>query len=158
MKRTFLQILILFLSISESFACICGGRNESFSKQIKRAFNQSDLVFTGKVIEINTVNKKELKSSADPIIYKFEISTIIKGKIQKRIIEVASEMSRVSCGYKFQLGKTYLVYSLKSKRFSKFTENEFDFATGLCSRNKILSTVKRKELRKLKRLNCKDEN
>ena len=151
MKKTILLILIIF-TVSETFACVCGGTKEPLNKQVKRVFNQSDLIFTGKVIEIKKLNKKRVKSSADPIIYKFEIIKIIKGKIEKRIVEVASEMSGISCGYEFKLGKTYLVYSLKPKRFSNTTKNEFDFATGLCSRNQFLSKVKRKELRKLKRL------
>ena len=138
MKKTLLLILIVFLSVSESYTCTCGRNIESLFKQIKRDFQQSDLIFTGKVVEVITINKNEWKSSADPIIYKFEVSEIIKGKIQSKIIEVASEMSGASCGYQFKLGRNYLVYSLKSKRFSKMTKNEFDFATGLCSGNKIL--------------------
>jgi hypothetical protein len=157
MKKTFLLILILFLSISESFACTCGSRNESFSKQIKRAFTEADLIISGKVIEIEIVNKARLKSSADPIIYKFEITKTIKGKIEKEIIEIVSKTSGASCGYKFELGKTYLVYARKSNYFSSKTKNEFDFITGLCDRNQILKNVDKKELRKLNKLNCKKE-
>jgi hypothetical protein len=157
MKKTFLLILILFLSISESFACTCGSRNESFSKQIKRAFTEADLIISGKVIEIEIVNKARLKSSADPIIYKFEITKTIKGKIEKEIIEIVSKTSGASCGYKFELGKTYLVYARKSNYFSSKTKNKFDFITGLCDRNQILKNFDKKELRKLDKLNCKLE-
>ncbi len=144
-------ILIFLLSFTKSFACSCVEIDESLSKKVERAFNQSDLIISGKVVDIIVVNNSKIKSSADPIIYKFEILKKFKGKIEKQFIEIASEASRASCGYSFELGKSYLVYARKSTHFVKMTKNKFDFVTGLCSRNQELSGVRKKELRKLKR-------
>jgi len=157
MKKTFILILLLFFSINENFACSCIEINESLSKKVEKAFTEADLIISGKVIEIEIVNKARLKSSADPIIYKFEITKTIKGIIEKEIIEIVSKTSGASCGYKFELGKSYLVYARKSNYFSSKTKNEFDFITGLCDRNQILKNVNKKELRKLNKLNCKKE-
>jgi len=157
MKKAFLLILIFIFSITKTFACSCIETNESLSKKVEKAFNQSDLIISGKVIEVVIVNKAKMKSSADPIIYKFEIIKTVKGKTEKEIIEIASEIGGASCGYKFELGKSYLVYARKSTHFAEMTKNEFDFVTSLCDRNQKLNNVDKKELRKLKNLNCKKE-
>jgi hypothetical protein len=65
--------------------------NESLSKKIEKAYIQSDLIISGKVIDIEIVNKAKMKSSADPNIYKFEIIRNIKGKIEKEVIEIVSK-------------------------------------------------------------------
>jgi hypothetical protein len=153
MKKTFLLIFFFIFSITETFACSCIETNESLSKKVEKAFNQSDLIIRGKVVEILIVSKAKMKSSADPIIYKFEIINTIKGKTEKEIIEIASETSGVSCGYKFELDKSYLVYARKSNHFSSKTKNEFDFVTSLCDRNQKLKSVDKEELLKLKKLN-----
>jgi len=157
MKKNFLIVLFLIFISTESFACSCGGRHESLSKQVKRSFDNTDLIFTGKVIKITEINNSLLKSSADPIIYTFEIIQVIKGQVQKKNIEIASAISSASCGYNFRIGKSYLVYSRKSTRYSKLTKNKFYFSTSLCSRNQFLSKVSKKEFRKLKELNTRKE-
>jgi hypothetical protein len=155
MKKTFL--IILLFSITKTFACSCIGTNGTLSQKVEKAFIQSDLILTGTVIEMKIINKGKLKSSADPVIYKFEIIKNIKGKLKKEIIEIVSEISEVSCGYRFEIGGSYLVYARKSTHFSSKTNNEFDFVTSICERNRILHKVNQKEIQKLEKLNCKNE-
>jgi Tissue inhibitor of metalloproteinase len=152
MKKAYLIIFIFSLAITKTFACSCIGTNESLSKKVQKSFNQSDLILIGKVIDKELIFNEEYQSSADPVIYKFEVTKIIKGKLKKEIIEIASERSEISCGYEFEIGKSYLVYALRSSHFSSITKNEFDLVTSLCSRNQKLSKVKKEELRKLKKL------
>ncbi|NOY48656.1 MAG: hypothetical protein GXO84_10795 [Chlorobi bacterium] len=152
MKKTILLIFIFIISITNIFACTCALLNESLSKKIQESFNQSDLILIGKVIEKELKFNEKYQSSADPVIYKFEVAKIIKGKLKKEIIDIASERSEISCGYEFEIGKSYLVYAIKSSHFSSITKNEFDLVTSLCSRNQKLSKVKREEIRKLKKL------
>ena len=156
MKKTFLLILIFLFSISKTFACICTETNITLSKKVEKAFKESDLIISGKVIDLLIVNTEKYRSSNDPIIYKFEITKTIKGKLEKEVIEIVSEASESRCGYEFILGKSYLVYARKSTRFSSKTNNEFDFVTSLCDRNQNLKNVEKKELRKLEKLNSKD--
>jgi hypothetical protein len=153
MKKTF--ILILLFSITKTFACSCIGTNGTLSQKVEKAFIQSELILTGTVVEMKIINKGKLKSSADPVIYKFEIIKTIKGKLKKEIIEIASEIGGSSCGYRFELGRSYLVYARKSTHFSSKTNNKFDFVTSICERNRILKEVNKKELQKLNKLNKK---
>ena len=157
MKKTLLLILVIIFSITKTFACTCAVTNESLSKKVKKEFIQSDLIISGKVIDIKILNTSEIWSSADPIIYKFEITKTIKGKLKKEVIDIVSERSGASCGYNFELGESYLVYAIKSTHFSSKTNNEFDFVTSLCTRNQKLKKVTEKELRKLKKLKYKNE-
>jgi len=154
MKKTLL--LIFLLSISNAFACICTETNITLSKKVEKAFSESDLIISGKVIDLIIVNTAKHRSSNDPIIYKFEITKVIKGELKKELIEIVSKASESRCGYEFKLGKSYLVYARKSTRFSSKTNNEFDFVTGLCDRNQNLKYVLKKEFRKLEKLNDKD--
>jgi len=155
MKKTLLLSLVLLLSATKTFACSCIETNESISKKITKEFDQSDLIITGKVIDIKIVNKEKQKSSFDPIIYKFEVLKNIKGALKTKVIDIVSVESGASCGYKFELGKSYLVYSKKSVYYSSKTKNEYDFATGLCKRNQKLKNVSKKEFRKLEKLSAK---
>jgi hypothetical protein len=62
MKKAILLILISFFSITEIYSCTCIDRTKEFiSKKVKRAFNQADLIVSGKVIEIKIVNKAKPK-------------------------------------------------------------------------------------------------
>jgi hypothetical protein len=110
------------------------------------------LVFIGKVVEIVDNETGETKYSAYPLIYKFEVTGIFKGEVESRIIEVVSERDSVSCGYEFKIGETYLVYSINSDFYNRFTGNDSDFSTSICSRNQFLATTGKKEIRKLERL------
>jgi len=157
MKKTFLLLLISLFLTTKTFACSCIFIKEPLSVKVEKAYNQADLILSGKVIEIKIVNKARMKSSADPIIYKFEVVSTIKGKIKKEVLEITSETSGASCGYKFELGESYLVYARKSTHFTKMTKNKFDFVTSLCDRNQKLRKVSKKELRKLKKLKDRNE-
>jgi len=152
MKRIILILLLLFVSTATSLACTCIGMKESIRKKIETAYSRSDIIFTGKILSKETKTHEEYTSSADPVIYKIEIINLIKGKFQKGTIEVVSERSGASCGYLFELGKSYLIYSTKSTHFSELTKNQSDYYTGLCNRNKELRKTRKKELRILKRL------
>ncbi|WP_400080159.1 hypothetical protein [Winogradskyella sp. R77965] len=153
MNQILLTVVLSIFTISNGIACSCITINESLSKKITKSFNQSDFILTGKVISRQAKrSSRQYQSSFDPIIYKFEIKTIIKGNIKTRYVEIASPIDGASCGYSFEVGKFYLVYGRVSDQFSSITENETDLVTGLCNRNRKLRKVKKRELRKLKRL------
>ena len=149
------QILLLVLILiptSKVLACTCIGTNESLSKKVNKAYVESDLIFTGKVISKEIKTNGKYQSSADPVIYKFEIIKKIKGEISVSVIEVVSERDEQSCGYMFEVGKSYLVYSAESTHFTSTTKTKSDFVTGLCRRNQKLNKTRKRELRKLNRL------
>ena len=152
MKKTFLLLFILFFSISKTHACRCIRSDKSLNKKVKKAFKQADLILSGKVIAMNVVNEKDLRFSSDLIRYTFEIKKTIKGKIKREIIEISSSASSASCGYLFELGRSYLVYAKKWPQVSSKTKNTANYFTSLCDRNQQLKNVHRKELIKLKKL------
>ncbi len=155
-KINFLFLLLLF-PITNSFACSCIVEDESLSKKVEREFTQSDLIISGKVIDINTGNVENNKPFASPIIYKFEILKKFKGNLEKEVVEIISESSSSMCGYNFEVGKSYLVYAINTTYYSSVTNKKFDFVTSLCNRNQILKAVKKKEMRKLKKINRKEK-
>lgn len=153
MNTKLLPVIIAILFATTSFACSCVEFKGTFRKQIEKSFSESDVIVLGKVVGIKKLNSNALlKSSADPVIYTFEIQNILKGKLEKEVIEIVSASDGASCGYVFETGKSYLVYSRTSNFFAAKTNNAFDYSTGLCSRNQELKKVRKKELRKLSRL------
>ncbi|MEX2350514.1 MAG: hypothetical protein WD554_06500 [Flavobacteriaceae bacterium] len=157
MKKLLFLFLLLLFPITNSFACSCIEVDESFSKKVEGGFSKSDLIITGKVVDINTEYVENNKPFGSPILYRFEIIKKLKGNLEKEVVEIISEVDSSMCGYKFEFGKSYLVYAINSTYYSSLTNKEFDFVTSLCSRNQILKNVKKKELQKLKKLNRKEK-
>ncbi len=106
MKKTFLLILILTFTLTKTFACSCIRTNESLSVKVEKAFTQADLIISGTVVGIKKSKEGKYIISANPVIYEFEITKTIKGKIKKEIVEIASAESGASCGYNFEIGKS----------------------------------------------------
>jgi hypothetical protein len=157
MRKIYLLILIFTFPFTKTFACSCIETNESLSKKVEKAFIQADLIISGTVIGTKKFNNGKYMFSGNPIIYEFEITKTIKGKVKKEIIEIASAESDASCGYSFEMGKSYLVYARKSNEFSSKTKNEFDYTTSLCDRNQKIRKVNKKEFEKLEKLKYKEE-
>lgn len=150
MRNLLFTIALLLISITNICACSCSDTDQLLAKKVKEAFLNADMIFTGKVIdtkEINTI--LPYKSSSDPIVYTFEVIKKIKGKTKKTVLKILSPNSGASCGYSFQLGESYLVYSSASDYFTKQTGIKTSFVTSLCRRNQELQSVHRKELKKL---------
>jgi len=153
MRKLILTFLVIAISGTTSYACSCIELNESLRQKVKSSFIESDLIFTGKVLEKTIVENEMYKSSMDPVIYKFEVTQIYKGTIDKKIIEVVTSRDSASCGFPFQIGTSYLVYSVKSDFYSDRTGSTTDYITDLCRRNQDLALTRNKELRILNRLN-----
>ncbi|WP_299313222.1 hypothetical protein [uncultured Aquimarina sp.] len=150
MRNLLLTIAIILIPITNICACSCSDTDQPLGKKVKEAFLSADLIFTGKVIDIKEINTiLPYKSSSDPVVYTFEVIQKIKGKTKKTILKILSSNSGASCGYNFQLGESYLVYSSVSDHFAKQTGIKTSFVTSLCRRNQELQSVHKKELKKL---------
>ncbi|MAM27468.1 MAG: hypothetical protein CMC13_00445 [Flavobacteriaceae bacterium] len=152
MRKTLLLILLISISTTEIIACTCAREKASLERKVKTEFNRSDLIFTGKVISKVTKTNEEYFSLADPTIYTFEIIEKIKGTFQSTNVEIVSEESGASCGYNFEIGQQYLVYSINSDQFTSTTANKHDFVTDLCRRNQKINTIDKREIKKLRKL------
>ncbi|MDC7996356.1 hypothetical protein [Altibacter sp. HG106] len=155
MRKILLILLITAISSITSYACSCIEKKESIRKKIKSSYVESDLIFIGKVLEKTILENELYSSSADPVIYKFELTQVYKGNIDKKTIEVVTSRDSASCGFPFQIGKNYIVYSIKSDFYTDRTGSNTDFITGLCRRNQELDHLRKKELRILTRLKNK---
>ena len=123
-------ILLLFFApvfVSNTNACTCIGGNS-----VKIELRRSDFVFVGKVISkslieirdtlgfIGTTNKGiwETYESAK-YVYKVEIITIYKGKSKSKIIEIITGIGDGDCGFTFEIGKEYIIYSEYKKKIGR---------------------------------------
>ncbi|MBI2572815.1 hypothetical protein HYV86_03070 [Candidatus Woesearchaeota archaeon] len=124
MVKTLLYLFCILVTSSIALACSCiqpGSPQESL--------DQATAVFVGKVIEIQPPILP--LSSTDPIKVTFEVSQVWKGDItQTTIVKTAQDSA--SCGYLFELGQEYIVYTYDYNQ-------DGDLATGLCTRTALLS-------------------
>jgi hypothetical protein len=143
MKFIYTFIIITF-SISLTFACSCS------KVGILKGQNESDFIFTGKVIEIKEIKSKEKLTDSERIVdYKryefiFEIKHIHKRKKgfnYSEKITIITSGGGTDCGNKFDLNKQYLVYAYNQQNKiglgieDQKAEKEF-MSTNLCTRTK----------------------
>jgi len=151
--QTLIFIIIFFISITKAIGCTCIAEKKSLKRKVKNEFYSSDIIFTGNAIAIKDLNTHPTRSSSgDPIQYTFEIIKKLKGVDTKRKIQVISTRGGSSCGYTFQIGKTYMVYANTSNYYGTTTENENDYTTSICKRNNHVARVTKKEKRILDRM------
>jgi len=109
--RFFVIFLIVIISLStplypqESSACSCA------TVSTNEAIENSVAIFSGTVTKITeSYPTWPITSSADPVTVEFQVDRVWKG-VSEKTIKVKTPSSGSSCGYGFEMGKTYLVYS-----------------------------------------------
>lgn len=115
------------LTSERALACSCAVLT------LKEEVSRADLVFAGKVNEIVEANSNlELINSTDLIKIRFDVIKVWKGEFTE-IQEVYTSRYSTSCGYRFSLQESFLVFAYK--------DNRGNFGTGSCSRNNIYSPL-----------------
>lgn len=117
--------IIVNLGTTSSFACSCVQPGAAVEEM-----DRSDFVFSGKVLDMNDPNANAIvKSSADLLEIKFEVSDAWKGVDQSEIF-IYTERDSASCGFNFTINVEYLVYG-----------NEIDGkkSVNLCSNTALLA-------------------
>lgn len=120
-----LALVALWLLASEepSQACSCaspGSPSESLADATE--------VFQGVVTSIDAYERGDgTWGSADPVTVEFDVNTVWKGRVS-RSITITTVRDDVSCGFEFDWGAEYVVYSYKG-------------STGLCSRTHEVGEV-----------------
>jgi len=163
-KIALLIFALIWLLTNEVYACTCVEINESFGKKIEKAFSKSDLIFVGKVIDQQFketeiyVPELDSKQKYSRAIYTFELINLFRGQPDKEEIEIVTTASSSSCGFEFQVGEVYLVYSNQYNQriaFSPYLNQERVnpfYATDICTRTEKVNKVEKIEIRKLKRM------
>ena len=121
-----LSLLWFFANTGQSLACSCV-RPGSPSEELA----QSSSVFVGRVVsvrEFNDPNATHDYSSTDPTTVEFEVDTIWKGPYNETIY-LTTARSEASCGFTFDEGEEYIVYSRDGSTVS------------LCSRTALLENA-----------------
>lgn len=124
-----LLLLFFFLTIikTSAFACDCDGTS-SFETE----FRNSDEIFVGQVILIKPYKGQKKQKHFSEFVLKFKIDKIYKGTSTENI-KVITPVAIACCGYPFEKGKTYLVYSFV---------NHNAYHVTYCSRTKRLNEAK----------------
>lgn len=111
-------------SVPPAYACSC-----VVPPPPEEALNEAEEVFAGEVIDITSAD-----SSGD-LTVRFAVSESWKG-VEHQEIEVSTPNNSAACGFGFEEGKEYLVYTYENSDGSGA-----DSATGLCQRSAELSSA-----------------
>lgn len=100
------------------------------------AYNAADVVLEGKVLSKTIVLSKHqvLPNSMEgtEAHYVFEVKTFFKGKGYKKKVVVVTGLTEGTCGYIFEPGKRYIVYT---NNYRGKTRHQKYLSTNLCTRN-----------------------
>jgi hypothetical protein len=145
-KIIFISFVFSFLLFAagakSSFACSCMFSDKPLKAQIEEAFDNSTAIFSGKVISVTQKSEYE-------VAVKIKIEKSWKGASSKEITITTAKDSAM-CGYGFEEGKKYLVY----------TNGEKDaLSVSNCSRTTLSSNKEDiKHLDKLKKKRVKTKS
>ncbi len=108
---------LIALTASDIFACSCYPQEDiPIEKQVKNAYTKSSSVFVGEVVEV--IKKPNVYS------IKFKVEKTWNKKLQREIT-ISTAKDSAACGYKFEVGKKYLVYANGESN---------NLATNICTR------------------------
>lgn len=129
---TFLFFIGLFFLLPASIqACSCAG-----SGLPCQAFWSAEAVFSGEVEKISETSvdmstSKDRKFIFQQNLVRFAVSEKFRG-ISGDSVEIITGRGGGDCGYKFEVGQSYLVYAYKNPKTGKL-------GTGICTRTQLLS-------------------
>jgi hypothetical protein len=95
---------LIFTNI-DVYACSCIPRsNETIQQQVNQAKTDAQAVFSGRVLQI--IRKPETYQT----IVKLRVENFWKGNLSKEVTVTTGSDSAL-CGYKFEVGQSYLIYA-----------------------------------------------
>ena len=144
MKTIIIVLLYTFYSVSV-YCCSCIGESK-----LKSAIKSSDYIFIGSVIDINhkAVVDTFIVDELDSLYFldtmyvneiTFRIVTLYKGKKRSEEIKIITGLGSGDCGFEFDNGKEYIVYSYyqyKPDAYDEKTRYRFLY-TDICSRTRL---------------------
>ena len=110
------------------------------------AMEQAQAVFVGQVSEIAIVDQSESRPSPPlPIARRisFKVTETLRGDVPE-VVPVFTGMGGGDCGFKFESGKTYLVYAHRAPTGQ--------LMTGICARTKEATNSAQNEIKELRLL------
>lgn len=147
MKQLFLILLLITVSLPQSKACSCIGK-----ETVKDAVKNAQSIVVGKIVAreklyLFKASKTEYKSELDSIYrskyfqYSFavEVITVYKGKKRKDTINIVTGAGSGDCGYNFEIGNLYIIYAKKTIYKMKKKRLGTYMVTNICSRTCLLN-------------------
>lgn len=130
--KLFLGVCLFLLGVEATLACSCAPPQNP-SAELKRA----SAVFAGKVIEIKRQRPERGQKHPGDLFREvgvlFEVGKVWKG-IDTDTVVVFTSAHSASCGYRFSIDKSYLIYA--------YANDDGKLETGICSRTKPLDSAK----------------
>ncbi len=129
---TFVFVVGLFFLLPSAVqACSCVGAGQPC-----QAFWNAETVFSGEVEKISDVSVDVSNSEDRKMIFqqksvRFAVGEKFRG-ISEDSVEIITGRGGGDCGYKFEVGQSYLVYAYKNAKTGKL-------GTGICTRTRLLS-------------------
>jgi hypothetical protein len=118
-----LVLLLVIVAVDRVHACSCVTPGPPAAE-----LEAATAVFSGKVLRAD-VGGGEVTSSADPVWVGFQVFSVWKGPALTTLV-VTTARESASCGYPFEVGREYLVYS----------GGTWDaLGVSLCSRTRLLA-------------------
>lgn len=132
--RCILLLFVSFFTINAAFAsdevCECKGVP---TRTVPEALSYSTSVFTGRVTSITPITDTDY-------VAKFFVYDAWKG-VNEPEIRIISTYSEKNCGFKFEIGGEYVVYSYKPAFLSSITDSKKQNKTPSVAETLVLSTV-----------------
>jgi len=117
-----------FLNASSILACSCVPQgSESIETQVKEAYTNSTAVFIGEVVEVIK------KPDSFFVTVRFRVEKTWNNKESQKEITLSTGRDDGFCGYKFEVGKKYVVYADGDKNNLK---------TNICTRTSAFESNK----------------
>ncbi|PCJ32934.1 MAG: hypothetical protein COA90_01490 [Gammaproteobacteria bacterium] len=118
------KFLILFLISTFSYSAIAAC--DKAVLQPSEAFTQADIVFHGKVANLQYLDDPEQLVPEPRIMVTFEVYEQWKGQLSKEQTIIHTTHNKSSCnGYAFKAGEEYLVYSRYNNKAESFLAKLF---------------------------------
>jgi hypothetical protein len=147
MNKIIVLVFVCFYPIS-IWACSCIGK-----KTVKDEISKSDVIFSGKILSRNIVAINDSNLPSGLVLRNVEfiilITKIYKGQAINDTLRLITGVGGGDCGYEFEIGSEYIIYSLHSNKYFE-SGNKVDvfIYTDICTRTR---RIDKKELRKIKR-------
>ena len=138
--RQFLLLLILGIFPFSTYCCTCIGEATIY-QELKR----SDIVFKGKVISKEIIEFRDTLMT-DVVIqkakYTLSVLANFKGRIKNETITIITGLGGGDCGFSFEIGKEYIVYSSFEKKYYPKGDIVSKFLyTDICRRTRLATDI-----------------
>ena len=141
----FISILIPFLGL----ACSCIGE-----ETVKDAIKKADVVLVGRVIKSEQFEIPSAlpKYKMYRIRHTLSIQKLYKGKIKTEKIEIITGVGNGDCGFQFQEGEVYIIYSNWESKYHNYSEPvEIFLTTNICTRTTKLNQAEVAQIESFKK-------